>query len=123
MATVIIHTADQYLAGFLAELQTLSSYPELAISITPDAENGLNAKPVTNGQALPKLSHEALFTLPLAQRLHYFEAHGGVFAVMAENGFALTEADVEGWQQCQEQYEEYLNSLGVDGLTKLLEND
>jgi hypothetical protein len=120
MATVIIHTADQYLAGFLAELQTLSSYPELAISIAPDAENGVNAKPVTNGQALPKLSHEELMAMPLEQRIAYYEAHGGVYAIMLENGFCETEAQIIAWEEQKAEHDAYLDSLPWDQVIALI---
>jgi hypothetical protein len=48
-----------------------------------------------------QLTHEQLFALPDAQRFQYYDAHGGVFAVMGEMGFALTDEDIDDWHNMQ----------------------
>jgi hypothetical protein len=42
-----------------------------------------------------KLSHADLFELVEYQQMAYFKAHGGVFAVAKENGFALSQESAD----------------------------
>lgn len=37
------------------------------------------------------LTHEQLMALPEAERMKYYDAHGGVLNVMKENGYTLSE--------------------------------
>lgn len=46
-----------------------------------------------------RLTHEELMALPEADQLLYFEARGGVYKVMAENGFSFSDEFVEAWEK------------------------
>jgi hypothetical protein len=66
-----------------------------------------------------KLTYEELFALPEDQQMAYFKAHGGVFAVMHEMGYGLTQEDIDDWHKMQEEEDkewalEYKRRYGKD---------
>jgi hypothetical protein len=58
-----------------------------------------------------KLTHEELFALPEEQRFQYYDAHGGVFAVMGEMGYGLTDEDIEDWYRFKDERDNELAAL------------
>jgi hypothetical protein len=58
-----------------------------------------------------KLTYETLFSLPEEQQMQYFKANGGVFAVMGEMGYGLTDEDIEDWNRFKEERDNELAAL------------
>jgi hypothetical protein len=112
MATLHITVEDHLLADLVAQLEQSPMWDKFSIRIEPQLKvNGNGTHLPTNGQENQKLTHEELMALPLDQRLQYFDAHGGVFAVMVENGYGLTEQEILEWERKKEENDQYLDSL------------
>jgi hypothetical protein len=61
-----------------------------------------------------KLTYEALFSLPEEQQMQYFKANGGVFAVMKEQGYGLTDEDIDDWYRFKKEKRTKLASLSPE---------
>jgi hypothetical protein len=66
-----------------------------------------------------KLTHGELFALPQEQRFQYYDANGGVFAVMHESGCGFSQELVDSFHRMQEEEDkeweiEYKRRYGKD---------
>ena len=97
MTTIHLEVDEPDLVQVLAELKALALIRRIVVG---------------------KLTHAQLMALPEDERLKYYDAHGGVLNVMFENGFGLTDADIEDWHRFQDEEEGILAALSFEDALK-----
>lgn len=88
MTTIHVEIAPPYVEQVVAYLQALPADQRGKITVETEPND--------------KLTHEQLMALPENEMLDYCKKHGGVLAVMGENGYALTQEQVDDWHKMKE---------------------
>jgi hypothetical protein len=124
MATIVIAVEDQYLDALMDNLAQSPMRDKFTIAIQQlSIGNGIGPHVPINGQESQKLTHEELMAMPVDEMLDYCKMRGGVFTVMHENGFALTDADLADWQRYQAEEDALMATLSWDEAIKHLHGD